>query len=255
MRAATAFTLVTGDSRADHHLTLPLVVKFQTLISTKSPPRSIGDFPEWPFRRDVRFIGNALRDHVFARLVRHWVTLHVEGVEHLDEITSPALFIFNHTDDFDGPVIYEAMPTRIRRNMSVAIGADILHDHKVLAFGTRLGWGAFGFSRSAPFRPSLKYVGSMLERGRHVLFAPEGRLSTDGELLDFKPGIGYLVKSLGVAVVPIKTKGLSGTMPLHAYWPKKHSDVTIRIGEPMHFDAAAKNSEVTASLRRAIVDL
>jgi 1-acyl-sn-glycerol-3-phosphate acyltransferase len=229
------------------------VVKFQSLITT--PPRSNGDFPEWPFRRDVRLIGNALRDHVVARLVHHWVTLKVEGVEHLDQITSPSLFIFNHTDDFDGPVIYEAMPARIRRKMSVAIGADILRDHRILAFATRLGWGAFGFSRSSPFRPSLKYVGSVLARGRHVLFAPEGRLSTDGELLEFKPGIGYLVKSLGVAVVPIKTEGLSGTVPLHAHWPKKHSDVTIRIGEPMHFDAAAKNSEVTASLRRAIVDL
>jgi 1-acyl-sn-glycerol-3-phosphate acyltransferase/acyl carrier protein len=228
------------------------VSKFQLLISSGSSPSPTGDFPKWPYRRDVRWIGDALRDHVFARVVRHWVTLDVEGLENLSSVTSPSLFIFNHTDDFDGPVIYEALPRAIRRHMSVAVGADVMRDHKVLAFSSRLGWGAFGFSRESPFRPSLEYVGDMLKNGHHVLFAPEGRLSTDGELLDFKPGVGYFVSHLGVTVVPLKTKGLSGTVPLHANWPQKHSHVTVKFGEPMHFGATKNYAEVTASLRQAV---
>jgi 1-acyl-sn-glycerol-3-phosphate acyltransferase len=225
------------------------------LVRNGSPPPSNGDFPKWPYRRDVRWIGNALRDHVFARIVRHWVTLDVEGVEHLKEVTSPSLFIFNHTDDLDGPVIYQAMPKAIRRHMTVAIGADIMRDHKWLALATRLGWGAFAFSRTAPFRPSFRYVSDLLSRGHHILFAPEGRLSTDGELLDFKPGVGYIVVRLGVPVIPLKTKGLSGTVPLHANWPKKQSRVTVRFGEPMHFDKEANYTEVTESLRKAVDEL
>jgi long-chain acyl-CoA synthetase len=213
------------------------------------------DFPQWPYRRDVRWVGDALRDHVFARLVHHWVTLRVEGSEHLTRVKAPSLFIFNHTDDFDGPVIYEALPPAIRRRMTVAVGADILRDHSVLAFGSRLGWGSFAFSRTAPFRPSLKNVADMLESGHHVLFAPEGRLSTDGELLDFKPGIGYMVARLQVAVVPIKTKGLSGTMPLHAKWPKRRSAVTVKFGEPMSFGKTKNYAEVTEWLRKAVDEL
>jgi 1-acyl-sn-glycerol-3-phosphate acyltransferase len=203
----------------------------------------------------VRWVGDAFRDHPFARLVRHWVTLSVEGSEHLSRVKAPSLFIFNHTDDFDGPVIYEALPPSIRRRMTVAVGADIMRDHPVLAFGSRLGWGSFAFSRTAPFRPSLKNVANMLESGHHVLFAPEGRLSTDGELLDFKPGIGYMVARLKVAVVPIKTKGLSGTMPLHAKWPKRRSDVTITFGEPMSFGTTRNYVEVTEWLRKAVQEL
>jgi 1-acyl-sn-glycerol-3-phosphate acyltransferase/acyl carrier protein len=242
-----------GITLAEEKVTPTMTVgKFQLLISDGSSQSSSGDFPKWPYRRDVRWIGNALRDHVFARIVRHWVTLDVEGVDNLSDVKTPSLFIFNHTDDFDGPVIYEALPQAIRRNMSVAIGADVMRDHKALAFSTRLGWGAFGFSRSAPFRPSLQYVEDMLKRGHHVLFAPEGRLSTDGELLDFKPGIGYFVSRLGVPVVPIKTKGLSGTVPLHANWPQKHSQVTIRFGEPLQFGKTKNYVEVTETLRQAV---
>jgi long-chain acyl-CoA synthetase len=203
----------------------------------------------------VRLVGDAFRDHFFARLVRHWVTLSVEGSEHLAKVKAPALFIFNHTDDFDGPVIYEALPPKIRRRMTVAVGADIMRDHRALAFGSRLGWGSFAFSRTAPFRPSLRNVAHMLETGHHVLFAPEGRLSTDGELLDFKPGIGYMVARLKVAVVPIKTKGLSGTMPLHAKWPTRKSDVTVKFGEPMSFGVTKNYVEVTEWLRQAVEEL
>lgn len=213
------------------------------------------EFPRWPYRRDVRWVGDAFRDHLFARLVRHWVTLTVEGSEYLSKVNAPALFIFNHTDDFDGPVIYEALPPGIRRRMSVAVGADIMKEHRALAFGSRLGWGSFAFSRTAPFRPSLRNVAQMLESGHHVLFAPEGRLSTDGELLDFKPGIGYMVAHLKVAVVPIKTKGLSGTMPLHARWPKRKSDVTVKFGEPMSFGQTRNYVEVTEWLRQAVEEL
>ncbi|MCU1363176.1 MAG: hypothetical protein JWM55_1004 [Acidimicrobiaceae bacterium] len=213
------------------------------------------EFPTWPYRRDVRLVGDAFRDHLIAPAVRHWVSLQVEGSEHLARLSAPSLFIFNHTDDLDGPVIYEALPPKIRRRMTVAIGADIMRDHPALAFAARFGWGSFAFSRSAPLRPSLKNVARMLDTGHHVLFAPEGQLSTNGELLDFKPGIGYMVARLGVAVVPLKTKGLSGTMPLHAKFPKRRSDVIVKFGEPMSFGKTKNYVEVTEWLRRAVEDL
>jgi long-chain acyl-CoA synthetase len=254
--AVVAVEEALGVTLAEQDVTASITVsKFRALISDRSSRPSSGDFPEWPYRRDVRWIGNALRDHVFARVVRHWVTLDVEGAECLKDVTTPSLFIFNHTDDFDGPVIYEALPKAIRRSMSVAIGDDVMREHKALAFATRLGWGAFAFSRSAPFRPSLEYVGTMLKRGHHVLFAPEGRLSTTGELLDFKPGIGYFVVHLGVSVVPLKTKGLSGTVPLHANWPQKSSHVTVKFGAPMRFEKTRDYVGVTDTLRQAVDDL
>lgn len=211
----------------------------------------VPSMPTWPFRPTVRIVGNALRDYAVAPFIQHWVTLRVEGVERLDGLSEPSIFIFNHSDDFDAPVIYAALPRPIRRKLSVATGANILADHRGLAFVIRFCYAGFSFARRA-FRPSLAYVGELMASGRHILLAPEGHLSENGELAEFKGGIGLLAVTLGAPVVPMRLDGLWGTVPMHALWPKRHSTVTLRIGAPLRFGPEEKYREVTVALRDAV---
>jgi 1-acyl-sn-glycerol-3-phosphate acyltransferase len=211
--------------------------------------------PTWPYRAGVRLIGDAVRDYVATPFIKHWITLSVEGAERLEHLSEPSIFIFNHSDDLDGPVTYASLPRRIRRRLTVAVGADILEEHRGLALFIRFCYCAFGFARRAASRAGLNDVKAMLGSGRHVLLAPEGRLSTDGELLDFKPGIGLLAVKLGVPIVPMRLDGLSGTVPMHALWPQKHSDVTVRIGDPQRFGPDVNYRHATRVLRDAVVAL
>ncbi len=231
------------------------VSELRALVAEGSPTGTQPRPPTWPYRRDVRIIGDALRDYVIAPVVERWVTLEVEGTEALSSLGGPALFIFNHSDDFDGPVIYRSLPRGIRRHLAVATGADVMHDHKVLAFVVRLCFAGFAFARSEPYMPSLEYVGKMIDQGWHVLLAPEGHISANGELQEFKSGIGLLAVSLGVPVVPMKTIGLHGTVPLHANWPRRRSRVTVRIGEPVSFDPSVGYEEATATLHDVLASL
>ena len=127
--------------------------------------------------------------------------------------------------------------------------------HKVLASIIRFCFAGFNLSRSEPFMPSLEYVGTLVDQGWNVVLSPEGRLSTSGELQPFKSGVGLLAVNLGVPVVPVKTIGLFGTVPLHAKWPKRHSDVTVRIGEPMRFDSHMDFDDVTQQLHQVMETL
>ena len=95
----------------------------------------------------------------------------------------------------------------------------------------------------------------MIDRGWNVLIAPEGRLGTTGALQPFKSGIGLLAVNLGVPVIPMKTIGLTGTVPLHAKWPRKRSRVTVRVGAPMRFGPEANYEDVTLALHRAMEQL
>ena len=208
--------------------------------------------PAWPYWRWVRAIGNGLREGVLRAIVRVWVRMDVVGAEALDDLRTPVIFIFNHSDDFDAPVIYQSLPYRIRKRLAVATAADVLRTHKVLAFLARLCFAGFSFARSEPYIPSLEYVGEMIERDWNVLIAPEGGISTTGGLQPFKSGIGLLAVNLGVPVVPLKTVGLTGTVPLHAKWPKKRSRVTVRVGQPMRFAPGAQYEDVTTTLHRAM---
>jgi len=119
----------------------------------------------------------------------------------------------------------------------------------------RVCFAGFSFARSEPYLPSLEYVGEMIDQGWNVLISPEGKIGTTGKLQPFKSGIGLLAVSLGVPVIPVKTLGLTGTVPLHAKWPKKRSRVTVRIGEPSYFGPQMNYEDVTDALHRAFEDL
>ncbi len=224
------------------------VAQLRALVAETSPGNAPTRAPRWTYFRAVRWAGNWTRDHLLARALRHWVTLRVEGDEYLKELHGPAIFIFNHSDDFDGPTVYEALPRRIRRRLAVAAAQDVLSEHKILAFFIRFLFAGFGFSRREPFLPSLEYVATMIDGGWNVLISPEGHIDNSGELQSFKSGIGLLAVNLGAPIVPVKTIGLTGTVPLHSKWPKKRSDVTVRIGVPRTFRANENYEDVTDEL-------
>ncbi|HEY5120369.1 MAG TPA: AMP-binding protein [Acidimicrobiales bacterium] len=228
------------------------VAQLRQLVEHGSPVEEATRPPVWPYWRWVRLVGNGLRDGVLRAIVRVWVRTDVVGAEVLDDLETPAIFIFNHCDDFDGPVIYQALPRRIRERLAVAMADDVLRDHRALAVLARLCFAGFSFARSEPFMPSLEYVGEVIDRQWNVLIAPEGAISRTAELQEFKSGIGLLAVSLGVPVVTLKTVGLAGTLPLHAKWPKRRSRVTVRIGRPMRFGPEMNYEDVTDMLHRAM---
>ncbi|HUD08069.1 MAG TPA: AMP-binding protein [Candidatus Saccharimonadales bacterium] len=231
------------------------VAELRKLISNGSKAETPHQRPKWPYWRWVRFAGNGFRECLINLIVRIWVKTRVEGRSNLDNLDTPALFIFNHTDDFDGPIIYRALPYQIRKRSAVAAADDVLREHKILAFIIRFCFAGFNFARKEPYMPSLEYVSEMIDRGWNVVLAPEGRLSTTAELQPFKSGIGLLAVSLGVPVVAIKTFGLSGTVPLHAKWPKKRSQVTLRIAQPVIFDDNVTYDDATEKLQGIMENL
>ena len=227
------------------------VGELRRLVSEVEPHTSEIVQKRWTYRPWVRQIGDGIRDHVIWPLVHHWVNLEVEGQENLRG-SATSLIIFSHSDDFDGPVIYQSLPKNIRRRLAVATADDVMRQHRVLAFIVRLCFAGFEFARSEPYLPSLQYVGTLLDRGWNVLIAPEGRISVTGELQKFKSGIGLLAVDLGVAVIPMKTVDLHGTVPLHARWPRRHAHAVVRIGVPMRFSAQEDYEDVTRRLRDAM---
>jgi len=259
LRRLTVVTLIEdqlGISVPEEDVTKSTTVgDLRRLVAAGGPSERPIPRPSWPYRRWVRLLGDATREVVVRSIVGIWVRMSVEGRDKLDDLATPALYIFNHSDDFDGPAVYQALPRRIRKRLTVAAADDVMRQHKVLAFIIRLCFAGFGFARSEPYMPSMEYVGTLVDEGWSVVIAPEGRLSTDGVLQPFKSGIGLLAVDLDAPVVPLKTIGLFGTVPLHSKWPKRHSKVTVRIGDPVRFDRHMDYGEVTLRLHQILEDL
>ncbi len=67
--------------------------------------------------------------------------------------------------------------------------------------------------RTAPLESSLREAERAMREGRIVLVFPEGTRSTDGQLQEFKHGIGYLQSKSRLPVLPLYLRGTHRAMP------------------------------------------
>lgn len=147
-----------------------------------------------------------------------WILAHVlyrlrtEGREHVPE-TGPALLVCNHVSFVDWLVIASACKRPVRFVMHHGFLAIpglgfFFRDAKVIPIASARESGdvlAAAFDR----------IAAELEAGEVVCIFPEGRLTTDGALAPFRPGIERIVARTPVPVVPMALVGLWGSFFSH----------------------------------------
>jgi len=72
-------------------------------------------------------------------------------------------------------------------------------------------------------RSSLAFGATILKNKKNLVWFPEGGLSANGELQDFKPGIGMLLEHFPARVVPVFVHGTHQALPPGKFFPKPHA--------------------------------
>jgi 1-acyl-sn-glycerol-3-phosphate acyltransferase len=131
-----------------------------------------------------------------------------EALEHIP-LQGPALLVCNHVSFVDALLIAAVSPRPVRFVM----------DHRI--FATRLLNPVFRASRAIPIAPAHEdaqmleraydAIAAALEQGELVCIFPEGRITSDGEINPFKPGVERIVQRTPVEVVPLALRGLWGS--------------------------------------------
>ena len=142
-----------------------------------------------------------------------WLLIHtVHRVRTIDAeripATGAAVLVCNHVSYVDAIVIGAASPRPIRFVM----------DHRIFKLPL-LGW-IFRTARAIPIAPAKEdpwlmekaYVdiAQALHEGDLVCIFPEGRLTTTGEISEFKGGIAKIIERSKVPVIPMALRGLWG---------------------------------------------
>jgi 1-acyl-sn-glycerol-3-phosphate acyltransferase len=142
-----------------------------------------------------------------------WLLIHtVHRVRLIDADRIPAegaaVLVCNHVSYVDAIVIGAASPRPIRFVM----------DHRIFKLPL-LGW-IFRTARAIPIAPAKEdpwlmekaYVdiAQALHEGDLVCIFPEGRLTRDGEINQFKGGIAKIIERSQVPVIPMALRGLWG---------------------------------------------
>lgn len=151
--------------------------------------------------------------------------LSATGVERLPE--GPCVLAPNHASYLDPLVLQAALPRRV-----VYLMTSDWYDRVLLR-------PFFRFMRAVPIRENgrsnrdaLSRAHEALRHGLPIVIFPEGRVTTDGTLGRFHPGVGQIAVRAGVPIVPIGIEGTFAALPKGKALPRRVR-VTVRVGTPL----------------------
>ncbi len=163
-------------------------------------------------------------------LIKIFFRLKVEGLENLPE-KIPYIITPNHASYLDGFNIVTALPSKSFRDL-YSLGFQKYFTGKFKESFARL-------AHIIPIDPetylsrALQMASYILRNGKSLLIFPEGGRSYDGEIMEFKKGVGILSLELNVPVVPAYIKGSFEALPRGAIWPK-FIKMKVVFGKPFY---------------------
>ncbi len=171
-----------------------------------------------------------LRLVVFV-VVRTFYRLRVSGLEHVPE-HGPVVLAANHVTYVDALILSAALARPIRFVMYYKFGEMPL----VGRFLERARVIPIASARENPelLQEALDDIAQALQDDEAVCIFPEGALTDDGEIRDFRRGIERIVARTPAPVVPMGLQGLWGSLFSRArkrfrLWTK----IRVRVGTPI----------------------
>jgi 1-acyl-sn-glycerol-3-phosphate acyltransferase len=170
-------------------------------------------------------------------LVRFIYRVRVTGAEHFPE-EGPALVVCNHVA-FTDPIV---LTSACRRPMRFVMDAGIFRIPVVnLVFrGMKAIPVASGKEDVAVRERAFATVADELRAGNIVCIFPEGRLTPNGAIGEFRPGVLRILEETPVPVVPAAVSGLWGSMfsrQRQEFWRRRPrrflSRIDVRVGPPL----------------------
>ncbi|MGH2696692.1 MAG: lysophospholipid acyltransferase family protein [Actinomycetota bacterium] len=209
----------------------PLVPRSAEPFAPLPEPR---EFPtEWARTPVGRAARAAIQRFALRPLVWSETDPRVHGLDHLERLRGPVVFVANHSSHLDAPLILCSLPERWRRRTAVGAAADYFFDVWWRAAGTALVFNAFPVERSGGRRLS-DTPWRLLREGWSMVVFPEGTRSKDGWVGRFRPGVARLCAGAGVPAVPVAIRGSFAAMPRGRGWPQPgRFPVSVRYGPPV----------------------
>lgn len=194
---------------------------------------------------------------VIKLIFRAFFGLQVTGVENLP--LPPFIIASNHASYLDSFVIASGLPPGVFKSLYYQ-GIQKYFSGRLTSWGAR-------FAQVIPIDPdihlnkALQLSSYILRNGNCLCIFPEGGRSFDGNIAEFKKGIGMLALKLNVPVVPARIKGTFKILPRGAAWPRR-GRIRLAFGRPFSpLDSSLRPEGVDEyrffadELRKRVIDL
>lgn len=238
-----------------------------------SPPAAAGArdgrgslrMPRWTRLLPVRLARRAIEECVLVPFVRFFARPEIAGLEHLEAVQPPYLFVPNHRSYMDSGLFKAMLPRALRGR----IAPGMTTRYQRVFFGEAGGgparylkewsqvrlveffFNAWPLPETAGIRQSLAYAGELMDAGFSILIFPEGRHVPEPGMEPFRKGIGIFARELRAPVIPAYLEGTARVLPDGRYWPRV-GRTRLVLGPPLFIDPGADAAEATRRIEAAV---
>lgn len=171
--------------------------------------------------------------HLVFRII--W-NLKVFGIENIPK-QRKCIFCVNHSSYLDAFIVEAAMPASLRKGLFF-VGFRAYFEQPFIK-------NIIKYIRVIPIDPGMHFVEAMqasayvLKHEKIVCIFPEGQRTIDGNVKEFKKGVGILAKELNIPLVPVFITGSYESWPRSKPLPRPHP-IKIIFGRPFDFEELRK---------------
>lgn len=187
---------------------------------------------------------------ILFRAVNRIEIIHPENIPHRAE--AGIILLYNHRSALDPFLVAATAMPFFSPVWWRAPAKEQLHRIPIIKQILE-SWGSFPVRRG---KRDFEVMANMVEMLRNsvLVIAPEGRRSTDGQLLPGRPGVGKIIYDARPRkVIPVALKGVEQILRKGHVLPKIGKKITVIYGKPLDLDKYYQQ-ESSAALSQQIVD-
>ncbi|NCB02776.1 MAG: 1-acyl-sn-glycerol-3-phosphate acyltransferase [Spirochaetia bacterium] len=180
----------------------------------------------------------------FKLLYRVFYTFDASELRNIQK-KGPLLLISNHTNVFDGPLLYVFMqPSSV-----LAMAKKELWNHWFTAMVMK-SWSSIPVDRENMTRETMEACFTALKEEKILAIAPEGTRSKDGSLQEGKAGVAFIAYKAQVPILPVITLGYNNLKENVKKF--RRTPLVIKVGTP--FEIIQKSGRLDAAARSELND-
>lgn len=156
----------------------------------------------------------------------------VEGMENIEKVNGPKLFVCNHLSNSDGLILNKLL---VEKYDPYFIAGQKLSKDPVTNLGVKMV-KTINIKPNSADKEAITRIINEVKNGENILMFPEGTRSRTGSMIEAKKGILLIARLTKATIVPIGISGSEILLPINdngnmAMEEWHDADVTVKIGE------------------------